>query len=166
MAEIAAGLLPAQTHTLSLKERASLGRALRERMARKRHADWTPRRNRRDPIEILIEQGQSRLSDLLPIRYARMKVSPFAFLRGAAAVMAADLATTEAAGLTVQAAGDCHCLNFGGFATPERRLVFDINDFDETAVAPFEWDLKRLATSVAVATLDQFDTATGEELAR
>jgi uncharacterized protein (DUF2252 family) len=158
MADGLPGALPAQTHTLSVKERVALGRALRQRMARKHHAAWAPHRQRRDPIDILIEQGQSRLAGLLPLRYARMKVSPFAFLRGAAAVMAADLASTDSAGLTVQAAGDCHCLNFGGFATPERRLVFDINDFDETAVAPFEWDLKRLATSVVVATSGRLDT--------
>ncbi len=111
-------------------------------------------KHRRDPVEILIEQGGSRLPNLLPLRYSRMSTSPFAFLRGSAAVMAEDLAETPATGLTVQAAGDCHCLNFGGFATPERHLVFDINDFDETAVAPWEWDLKRLAASFVVATLD------------
>ena len=165
MAERSSGELPIQTHTLSVKQRTDIGRGLRERMARKRHADWAPRRGRRDPIEILVEQGQSRLPDLLPMRYSRMKASPFAFLRGAAAVMASDLANTEVSGLKVQAAGDCHCLNFGGFATPERRLAFDINDFDETAVAPFEWDLKRLATSVVVATLDQFSASDRTRLA-
>ncbi len=159
------GELPTQTHILPLKERVALGRSLRDRLARKQHGQWAPRRGRRDPIEILIEQGQSRLPDLLPLRYARMKASPFAFLRGAAAVMAADLGTTESAGIRVQAAGDCHCLNFGGFATPERRLVFDINDFDETAVAPFEWDIKRLAASVVVATLDQFGAGARQALA-
>ena len=94
-----------------------------------------------------------------------MKASPFAFLRGSAAVMAADLAATPSNGLMVQAAGDCHCLNFGGFATPERRLGFDINDFDETAVAPWEWDVKRLATSFVVATLEDFDKDARLELA-
>ena len=94
-----------------------------------------------------------------------MKATPFTFLRGAAAVMAADLAATPASGLVVQAAGDCHCLNFGGFATPERRLAFDINDFDETAVAPWEWDLKRLATSFVVATLDVLTKEARAELA-
>ena len=143
-----------QTHTLPIKERVERGRALRERAARKHHGAWKPSADRRDPIEILIEQGESRLPDLLPLRYARMKATPFTFLRGAAAVMAADLAATTSSGITVQAAGDCHCLNFGGFATPERRLAFDINDFDETAVAPWEWDLKRLAASFVVATLD------------
>ncbi len=166
MPETTSGALPAQTHTRPLDERIALGRALREQCDRKSHATWTPAANRRDPVEILIEQGQSRLPDLLPLRYARMKVSPFAFLRGGAAVMAEDLAGTPGSGLVVQAAGDCHCLNFGGFATPERRLVFDINDFDETAVAPWEWDLKRLAASFAVATLDVLDKDARLDLAR
>src|SRR5690242_17810063 len=158
--------LPLQTHTLSLNERRVRGRALRDRSVRKDHAAWTPTPNRRDPIEILIEQGESRLQNLLPLRYARMKASPFAFLRGAAAVMAADLATTPSTGLFVQSGGDCHCLNFGGFATPERRLSFDLNDFDETSVAPWEWDVKRLATSFVVATLQDFDKATRLDLAQ
>jgi uncharacterized protein (DUF2252 family) len=113
----------------------------------------------------LIEQGESRIADLLPERYARMKPSPFTFLRGAAAVMAADLAATPTSGLRVQADGDCHCLNFGGFATPERRLVFDINDFDETAVAPWEWDVKRLATSFVLASVDRLAKDARIELA-
>jgi hypothetical protein len=165
MVETAPGALPPQTHTLPIKQRVELGRALRDRTARKHHGIWQPPANRRDPIEILIEQGESRLPDLLPVRYARMKPTPFTFLRGAAAVMAADLAVTPTSGLVVQAAGDCHCLNFGGFATPERRLAFDINDFDETAVAPWEWDLKRLAASFAVATLDVLAKQARSELA-
>jgi uncharacterized protein (DUF2252 family) len=165
MVETAPGALPPQTHTLPLKERVELGRALRDRTARKQHGTWKSPANRRDPIEILIEQGESRLPDLLPVRYARMQPTPFTFLRGAAAVMAADLAGTPTSGLVVQAAGDCHCLNFGGFATPERRLAFDINDFDETAVAPWEWDLKRLAASFAVATLDVLAKQARSELA-
>jgi uncharacterized protein (DUF2252 family) len=165
MVEASPGALPPQTHTLPIKERAALGRALRDRTARKHHAAWKPPAGRRDPIEILIEQGESRLPDLLPVRYARMKPTPFTFLRGAAAVMAADLAGTPTSGLMVQAGGDCHCLNFGGFATPERRLAFDINDFDETAVAPWEWDLKRLATSFVVATLDFLAKEARTELA-
>jgi uncharacterized protein (DUF2252 family) len=160
------GVLPLQTHTLSLDERRMRGRALRDRSARKDHAAWTPNPNRRDPIEILIEQGESRLQDLLPLRYARMKASPFAFLRGAAAVMAADLAATPSNGLFVQSGGDCHCLNFGGFATPERRLAFDINDFDETSVAPWEWDVKRLAASFAVAGRDTLDKQGRSDLAQ
>src|SRR5262249_35016289 len=165
MVESSALALAPQTHTLLIKERVALGRSLRDRTARKHHGPWKPSSDRRDPIEILIEQGESRLPDLLPLRYARMKATPFTFLRGAAAVMAADLAATPASGLMVQAAGDCHCLNFGGFATPERRLAFDINDFDETAVAPWEWDLKRLAASFVVATLDVFSKEERIELA-
>ena len=157
MVDTPSGTLPRQTHTQPLETRAALGRALRERCDRKSHAAWTASPNRRDPVEILIEQGLSRLPNLLPLRYARMKVSPFAFLRGGAAVMAEDLGSTPNNGLTAQSAGDCHCLNFGGFATPERRLLFDINDFDETAVAPWEWDVKRLAASFVVATLDILD---------
>ena len=158
MADAASGALPTQTHPLSLDERRALGRSLRKKVARSEQAEWKPPRDRPDPIDILVAQGRQRLPELLPLRYGRMQASPFAFLRGSAAIMASDLSRTPATGLRVQAAGDCHCLNFGGFATPERRLAFDINDFDETAVAPFEWDLKRLAASVVVATLDQFDS--------
>jgi uncharacterized protein (DUF2252 family) len=165
MVEAFPGTLPPQTHTLPIQERIERGRALRDRAARRHHGVWKPPSSRRDPIEILIEQGESRLPNLLPIRYARMKPTPFTFLRGAAAVMAADLATTPNSSLTVQAAGDCHCLNFGGFATPERRLAFDINDFDETAVAPWEWDVKRLAASFVVATLDVMPKDARSELA-
>src|SRR5258708_30777398 len=166
MAETHPGALPEQTHSRSIDERIARGRALRKRCPRKNQARWQAPAGRRDPVDILIEQGKARLQDLLPLRYARMKVSPFAFLRGGAAVMAADLAGTPDSGLRVQAGGDCHCLNFGGFATPERRLVFDINDFDETAVAPWEWDLKRLATSFVVATLDILDKNARRELAQ
>jgi uncharacterized protein (DUF2252 family) len=157
--------LPSQTQTLPISERVARGRALRERSVRKSHAAWTAPADRRDPVELLIEQGETRLQNLLPLRYARMKASPFAFLRGSAAVMAADLAGTPSIGLVVQAGGDCHCLNFGGFATPERQLVFDINDFDETSVAPWEWDLKRLATSFAVAGRDTLDRTARADLA-
>jgi uncharacterized protein (DUF2252 family) len=166
MAEtITTGASPVQTHTLPVADRIALGRDLRARCERKSHAAWTAPANRRDPVDILIDQGKTRLQDVLPLRYARMKTSPFAFLRGSAAIMAADLAGTPDSGLRVQAGGDCHCLNFGGFATPERRLVFDINDFDETAVAPWEWDLKRLATSFVVATLDILGKAERRDLA-
>jgi uncharacterized protein (DUF2252 family) len=110
-----------------------------------------PPANRADPVELLKESDRGRLPELLPIRYGRMRESPFAFLRGAAALMAADLASTPATGIRVQACGDCHVANFGGFGTPERQLVFDINDFDETLPAPWEWDVKRLATSVVLA---------------
>jgi uncharacterized protein (DUF2252 family) len=118
---------------------------------RSSHAAWQPQPDRPDPLEILKDSDHHRLPELLPIRYGRMAKSPFTFFRGAAAIMAADLAHTPVSGLRVQAGGDCHIMNFGGFATPERNLVFDINDFDETLPAPWEWDVKRLAASVEVA---------------
>src|SRR5262249_7638996 len=133
------------------EERYLRGKKLREKTPRASHAGWEPPRNRRDPIEILIESSVGRIEHLIPIRYGRMLRSPFAFYRGAAAIMAADLATTPRTGVRVQACGDAHLLNFGGFATPERRLIFDINDFDETLPAPWEWDVKRLSTSFVVA---------------
>ena len=137
---------------LTVEQRMTIGKKLRERVPRSAHGDWKPPSNRADPLAVLRQSDQGRLSALLPIRYERMRASPFAFLRGAAAVMAADLSTTAATGMRVQVCGDCHVGNFGGFGTPERRLVFDINDFDETLLAPWEWDLKRLAASVLVAT--------------
>src|SRR5262249_12554266 len=135
----------------SLTERYARGKALRNTVSRRRHAGWEPPRRRRDPIDILIESSRGRLRNLLPIRYGRMLMSPFTFYRGAAAIMTEDLARTPTTGVYVQACGDCHLLNFGGFATPERRLVFDINDFDETLPGPWEWDVKRLAASFVVA---------------
>ena len=138
----------------SRAERLAAGQALRESVPRSSHGDWTPSTQRLDPIEILEESNQDRLPELVPIRYGRMLRSPFTFLRGSAALMAYDLATTPSTGLRVQACGDCHLLNFGLFATPERNLVFDLNDFDETLPAPWEWDLKRLAVSFAVAGRD------------
>lgn len=132
-------------------ERMSAGKALRKRIPRSSHAEWSVAPNRPDPIAILRESDQGRLADLLPIRYARMRQSPFAFFRGSAAVMACDLSKTPVTGIRVQACGDCHAANFGGFASPERRLVFDINDFDETLPGPWEWDVKRLAASVVLA---------------
>ena len=127
------------------------GKTARSIANRRDLAAYEPAADRRDPVEILIEQGADRQEDLLPIRYGRMAASPFAFLRGAAAVMAADLAPSPVTGLRVQVIGDAHISNFGVFATPERRLVFDVNDFDETLPAPWEWDVKRLVASVAVA---------------
>jgi len=138
----------------SRAERLAAGKALRDTVPRNSHADWTPPANRRDPIAILEESNQDRLLELVPIRFGRMLLSPFTFLRGSAALMAYDLATTPTTGLRVQACGDCHLLNFGLFATPERNLVFDLNDFDETLPAPWEWDLKRLAVSFAIAGRD------------
>lgn len=135
----------------SVKERMAAGKALREKVPRTSHGQWKIPPNRLDPIELLKRTDQGRLADLLPIRYGRMRQSPFAFLRGAAALMASDLAATPATGIRVQACGDCHVANFGGFASPERRLVFDVNDFDETLPAPWEWDVKRLAASSVLA---------------
>ncbi|MFJ9380697.1 DUF2252 domain-containing protein [Streptomyces sp. NPDC101455] len=132
-------------------DRADRGRAARKRVARSAHADWIPAVDRPDPVAVLERQGRDRLPELLPIRYGRMAASPFAFLRGSAAVMATDLASQPHTGLTVQLCGDAHLLNFGLYASPERALLFDLNDFDETFPGPFEWDVKRLAASVAVA---------------
>jgi uncharacterized protein (DUF2252 family) len=135
----------------TLKERLAIGKGLRRRAPRSAHGKWVPPANRVDPIELLRKSDHGRLPELLPIRYARMQQSAFGFFRGAAAVMVADLATTPRTGLHVQACGDCHVSNFGGFGSPERRLIFDINDFDETLHAPWEWDVKRLATSIVLA---------------
>jgi uncharacterized protein (DUF2252 family) len=138
----------------SRDERIAAGKALRDSVPRQSHANWKPAVNRRDPMDILKESNQDRVPELVPIRYGRMLSSPFTFLRGSAGLMAADLASTPTTGLRVQACGDCHLLNFGLFATPERNLIFDINDFDETLPAPWEWDVKRLAVSFAVAVRD------------
>jgi hypothetical protein len=132
-------------------ERRAHGKSLRERVPREAHAGWKAPRNRRDPVDLLIESNQGRLPQLIPIRFGRMMASPFTFYRGSAGLMAADLATTPASGLRVQACGDAHLLNFGGFATPERNVVFDINDLDETLPAPWEWDLKQLTASMVIA---------------
>jgi uncharacterized protein (DUF2252 family) len=128
---------------------AAEGKAARRRAPRSSHGEWEPRE--RDPLAILAAQDETRVPELVPLRYGRMLASPFAFFRGAAAVMADDLATTPDAGLRAQLCGDAHLSNFGIFAAPDRRLVFDCNDFDETLPGPFEWDLKRLAASIAVA---------------
>ena len=132
-------------------ERRSAGKALRDKVSRGVHGSWKPEHGRADPVDLLIKSNEGRLAELIPIRFGRMAQSPFAFFRGAAAVMAADLATTPATGLKVQACGDAHLMNFGGFATPERNIFFDINDFDETLPAPWEWDVKRLAASLVIA---------------
>jgi uncharacterized protein (DUF2252 family) len=135
----------------STRDGFSASAALRRRVPRSAHAAWEAPPDRRDPIQALIDQGESRIQSLLPVRYARMRTDPFAFLRGAAAIMAGDLAATPVSGLRLQSCGDCHLSNFGTFATPEGTPVFDLNDFDETLPGPFEWDVKRLATSLAVA---------------
>ena len=143
------------------EERSAHGRKARELVPRSRHGEWVPPPDRTDPLEILALQATTRVPDLVPIRYGRMAASPFAFFRGAAAVMAADLAHEEHSHLDVQLCGDAHLVNFGGFASPERDMIFDVNDFDETIPGPFEWDLKRLAASVEVAARSRgFDAKT------
>jgi uncharacterized protein (DUF2252 family) len=130
-------------------------------------AEWSPASDRADPTQILIDQGENRITSLLPVRYARMQTDPFAFFRGAAAIMAADLAQTPISGIRLQSCGDAHLANFGAYASPEGRPIFDLNDFDETLPAPFEWDVKRLATSLALAGHVASVSATGcRKLAR
>jgi uncharacterized protein (DUF2252 family) len=141
------------------QERAARGRDARARVPRSSHAWWEPAPDRRDPVEILLEQADGRVAELVPIRHGRMVASQLAFYRGAAAIMAADLATTPVSGIRAQLCGDAHLSNFGGFASPERDLVFSVNDFDETLPGPWEWDVKRLAASLAVAGRDRGFTA-------
>lgn len=136
------------------EERIEAGRQLREKVPRESHAIWKPLGKARDVIAILQTSNKERLQELVPIRYGRMLRNPFSFYRGSASLMAYDLSKTPNIGVKVQACGDCHLLNFGLFATPERNLVFDLNDFDETIPAPWEWDVKRLAGSFALAALD------------
>jgi uncharacterized protein (DUF2252 family) len=136
-------------------ERAARGKAARAEVPRSSHAAWEPPPHRADPVELLEEQAQSRVPELVPIRYGRMLVSPFTFYRGAAYLMASDLSGMARTGLHTQLCGDAHLSNFGGFAAPDRRLVFSINDFDETHPGPFEWDVKRLVASFAVAGRDR-----------
>jgi uncharacterized protein (DUF2252 family) len=135
--------------------RAAVGKARRQVAPRSSHADWTPAANRPDPVQILLDQAAGRVAELLPLRYGRMLVSAFSFYRGAAAIMACDLADTPSSGLDVQLCGDAHLSNFGTFSSPERELVFDITDFDETLRGPWEWDVKRLAASVCIAGRDR-----------
>jgi uncharacterized protein (DUF2252 family) len=136
---------------LDVSERAAAGKAARTKASRSSHGEWEPAPGRRDPVSILEEQARSRVPELVPIRHGRMAVSPFTFYRGAAAVMAADLAATPATGLRVQLCGDAHLTNFGVFAAPDRSLIFDLNDFDESLPGPWEWDVKRLAASFEIA---------------
>ncbi len=136
---------------LSLEQRAALGRAARKDTPRSAHAVWDPPADRPSPVALLEQQAETRVPELLPIRYGRMMATPFTFYRGAALVMAQDLATTPTSGLRTQLCGDAHLTNFGLFASPERRLLFDLNDFDETLPGPWEWDVKRLVASIVVA---------------
>jgi uncharacterized protein (DUF2252 family) len=164
--KLAKAPIPVQTHTLRVEERLAKGKALRDVASRKAHSEFKPPAKRLDPVDLLIENSLGRMEELLPIRYGRMMVNPFTFYRGAAAIMAYDLSTTPATGLTLLADGDCHLLNFGGFATAERKLIFDINDFDEVSLAPWEWDVKRLAASFVIAAASNgFDPADGKEAA-
>ena len=138
-------------HLVSPDERTAAGKVLRDKIPRKQHGEWNAVQGRPNPIDLLHKSDAGRLKRLVPIRYGRMLQSPFAFYRGAAGVMAFDLARTPTTGLKVQACGDCHLMNFGGFATPERNIIFDINDFDETSPAAWEWDVKRLVASIVLA---------------
>jgi uncharacterized protein (DUF2252 family) len=138
----------------TLEELYALGKSLRDKCPREAHAVWQPAADRADPLFLMQESNKGRMPQLLPVRHGRMMKSPFTFYRGAALNMAADLAGTPATGIRVQACGDCHLCNFGAYATPERRVIFDINDLDETLPAPWEWDVKRLAASFVLACRD------------
>lgn len=153
--------------TLSKKERHAQGKALREKCARTAHSEWKPRTRSQDPIKLIEESSADRIPGLVPLRYERMSESPFTFFRGTAIIQARDLANSPVSGITVQACGDCHLMNFGGFATPERTLVFDINDFDETFPGPWEWDVKRLGASLVLAARDRsFSKQTAKDAVR
>jgi uncharacterized protein (DUF2252 family) len=151
----------------SHQQRHERGRATRRVVPRTSHAAWTPAQDRPDPVDLLEAQAKDRLPDLLPIRYARMMASPFAFMRGSAIVMAQDLASTPKTGIQAQLCGDAHLSNFGAYASPERALLFDLNDFDETLSGPWEWDVKRLAARFVVAGRDNgFDATDCSEAAQ
>ena len=144
----------------SIVERKAMGKDARGRTPPSSHSGWRPAADRRDPVALLEQQNVTREPDLVPVRHGRMMVSPFTFYRGAAKIMAADLKDTPTAGLAVQLCGDAHLSNFGVFASPERRLLFDLNDFDETLPGPFEYDVKRMAASFAIAARNNgFSTA-------
>src|SRR6186997_703351 len=154
---------PAVVPHLSVAERVARGKAARNEVPRAGHAAFEPPSTRADPVELLERQAKTRVPELVPIRYGRMLVSPFTFYRGAAMIMAHDLGATPRSGLTVQCCGDAHLSNFGVFASPERRLVFDLNDFDETLPGPWEWDVKRLAVSMLIAARDNGFRAKDQE---
>jgi uncharacterized protein (DUF2252 family) len=159
------GSSPPKVEHFTPDQRASMGKAARQQAPLESHGEWAPTDYRIDPIASLEEQAQTRVPELVPIRHGRMMVSPFTFYRGAAYIMASDLASTPRSGLRVQACGDAHLSNFGIFASPERDLMFDINDFDETLPAPWEWDVKRLAASFVAAGRDRgFDTLLRREI--
>ena len=146
--------LDSEVGRLTPAERAARGKAARAEVPRDSHAVFDPPTDRPDPIGLLEEQAKTRVPELVPVRWGRMMVSPFTYYRGAALPMASDLATTPVSGLAVQACGDAHLSNFGIFGSAERRLMFDVNDFDETLPGPWEWDVKRLAASLEVAARD------------
>ena len=147
----------------SVAQREAAGREARKRAPRTAHRAWQPAADRPDPVELLRAQDENRMPDLVPIRWGRMSASPFAFYRGSAALMAADLAPLPRTDLTAQLCGDAHLANFGLYGSPERELLFDVNDFDETLPGPFEWDLKRLAASFVLAARNN---GFGEDVAR
>src|SRR6476646_9838673 len=160
MAQIESTELTAPTHR-SAEDRAAAGKRARAASPRRGHVEFAPTAGRPDPVDVLEGQATTRVSELIPIRYGRMLVSAFTFYRGGAALMAGDLAAVPQTDLQVQLCGDAHLSNFGVFAAPDRRLVFSVNDFDETLRGPFEWDVKRLAASLAVAGREQgFDEKT------
>lgn len=163
---ITAAALPRQRHSQPVDERRADGKARRRTCPRSSFAGWGPSSTRADPIDLLIANSQDRLESLLPMRYGRMMASPFAFYRGAAAIMAYDQAGRDTSGFSIVICGDAHLMNFGGFRTPERRLIFDVNDFDEASVAPWEWDVERLATSFHIAASENgLDKAARDEAA-
>ena len=145
---------PVAVKGLSREESTALGKRLREACPRDSHASWKAPHNRPDPVDLVLQSEKGRVPDLLPLRHGRMAKSAFTFYRGAALTMASDLSGTPVSGVRVQACGDAHLCNFGGFATPERKVIFSINDLDETLPAPWEWDVKRLAPSFVVACRD------------
>jgi uncharacterized protein (DUF2252 family) len=157
--------MPKPVEHLTIDERAAKGKAARTAVPRAAHAAWDPSRRTLKPLDLLAEQAETRVPELVPIRYGRMAASSFAYYRGAALPMAADLATMPRTALTVQLCGDAHLSNFGGFASPEREMLFDVNDFDETLPGPFEWDMKRLAASLEVAARGRaFDRVTARNV--
>ncbi len=167
MGKVSPGVLSEPHEVLTSEEWHQLGRKRRKVVPRSSHGEWTPPSGRPDPVGILEEQAKERVPDLVPIRHGRMAASPFAYFRGAAAPMAWDLGHMPDTDIRVQCCGDAHLLNFGMFGAPDRQLVFDVNDFDETLPGPFEWDVKRLAASVTVAARDNgFDTRAERTAAR
>jgi uncharacterized protein (DUF2252 family) len=161
------GTTPKSVAPISRSERHKQGKALREKCPRHLQAEWKPRSKSQDIVKLLEESDADRIAGLIPVKYQRMAESPFKFFRGAAIIQARDLANARVSGITVQACGDCHLMNFGGFASPERKLVFDINDFDETFPGPWEWDIKRLGASLVLAARDRsFSKAAANEAVR